>query len=68
MMTMIKTALKRFDFDAVEQTLLLELLYEELGGLREQVFHAQTSREKDTLRRREAVVRSVILKLGGSQD
>ena len=45
-----------------EQTVLLEVLRERLGELREQVYHADTSSFKDDLKQREDVIRHLIEK------
>lgn len=50
----------RIELSATEHTVLLDILRERLGEMREQVYHADTSSFKDDLKHREAVIRGLI--------
>jgi hypothetical protein len=50
-----------------ERDVLLEVLKERLGELREQVYHASTPLFKDELKEREAVIRRLIAKFGAAE-
>ncbi len=52
------------ELDPEERDLLAEVLRDELGTLREQTYHADTSAFKGVLKREQQVVRSMIAKLG----
>lgn len=51
-----------------EQKILLDVLREELGTVREEIYHSDTSSFKDVLKEKEKWMRSILSKLGGPQD
>lgn len=51
------------DLDDREHELLLDLLKDQLGTLREQVYHSDTPAFKDDLKAREVTLQGVIRKL-----
>jgi len=48
-----------------ERDILLGVLKEELGTVREEVYHADTAEFKDSLKKKEELLRALIGRLGG---